>query len=380
MKAKTISKILTGKFIAWAKSIEDEAVRKRVEDNTIITGGSIVSLLMNEEVNDFDVYFRDTETARVVAEYYVKKLLENPPPLFKDSSQKVDIKAIVEPEVPAGAVATRIGGAQVTGPQPARVRIVVKSAGIASAQAQQTDYQYFEGIRDENAQAAATEHYVDAAIGAGGDDEAGSGSEGGYVEGQVTDTTEPEAYADRVAALDDEPAAKLDDAGELKPGKGGARTKYRVLFITSNAITLSDQMQIVLRFQGPPEEIHRNYDYVHCTSHWTSWDKKLTLRPEALECILTKELRYIGSRYPVCSLIRLRKFITRGWTVNAGQIVKIAYQISKLDLDDPTVLEDQLVGVDSAYFAQVIQELRAKDGPNARIDGTYLMTLIDKIF
>lgn len=380
MKTKTINKILIGKFIAWTKTIEDEAVRKRVQDNTIITGGSIVSMLMNEEVNDFDIYFRDTETARMVAEYYVKKLLENPPPTFKDSAAKVDIKTIVEPAIAEGAESVRIGGARVKGPQPARVRIVVKSAGIASGEAKQTDYQYFEGIQDANAQAVATEHYVDAAIGAGGDDEAGSGSEGGYVEGQVTDTTEPEAYIDRVEALDDEPAAKLDDAGELKAGKGGKKTPYRVLFVTSNAITLSDQIQIVLRFQGEPEEIHRNYDFVHCTSYFTSWDKKLTLRPEALEAILTKELKYIGSRYPVCSMIRLRKFITRGWTVNAGQMVKIAYQISKLDLDDPVVLEDQLVGVDSAYFAQVIQELRTKEGPNGRIDGTYLMTLIDKIF
>lgn len=380
MKAKTINKILTGKFIAWARSIEDETVRKRVEENTIITGGSIVSLLMNEEVNDFDIYFRDTETARVVADYYVKKLLENPPPTFKDSSKNVEIKTLVEPAIADGVEAMRVGGAKVMGPQPARVRIVVKSAGIASAEAKQTDYQYFEGIQDANAQAMATEHYVDAAIGAGGDDEAGSGSEGGYVEGQVTDETEPEAYANRVEALDDEPASKLADAGELKAGKDGKRTRYRVLFVTSNAITLSDQIQIVLRFQGDVEEVHKNYDYVHCTSAWTSWDKKLTLRPEALECILTKELRYIGSRYPICSLIRLRKFITRGWTVNAGQIVKIAYQISKLDLDNPTVLEDQLVGVDSAYFAQVIQQLREKEAPSGKIDGTYLMTLIDKIF
>lgn len=380
MKRKTIGKILTGKFIAWTKSIEDEAVRKRVEQNTIITGGCIVSLLTNEPVNDFDIYFRDTETARMVAEYYVKKLLENPPPTFKGSDQKVDIKAIVEPAIEEGKTALRIGGARVNGPQPARVRIVVKSAGIASAEAKQTDYQYFEGIRDANAQAAATEHYVDAAIGAGGDDEAGSGSEGGFVEGQVTDTTEPEAYIDRVGQLDDESAAKLDDAGELKAGKGGKKTKYRVLFVTSNAITLSDQIQIVLRFQGEPEEIHKNYDFVHCTSFFTSWNKELVLHPEALECILTKELRYIGSRYPVCSLIRLRKFITRGWTVNAGQIVKMAYQVSKLDLDDPTVLEDQLVGVDSAYFAQVIHQLRERSEPTGKIDGTYLMTLIDKIF
>ena len=68
-KAKTISKILTGKFLSWTKSIDDEAVKKLVEQNTIITGGSIVSMLLGEQVNDFDCYFRTTETALAVADY-----------------------------------------------------------------------------------------------------------------------------------------------------------------------------------------------------------------------------------------------------------------------------------------------------------------------
>jgi hypothetical protein len=56
------------------------------------------------------------------------------------------------------------------------------------------------------------------------------------------------------------------------------------------------------------------------------------LRAEALESILTKELRYVGSRYPLCSVIRTRKFLARGWTINAGQYVKMCFQISQLDL------------------------------------------------
>lgn len=369
MKTKTINKILTGKFISWTKSIEDEAVRKLVEQNTIITGGSIVSLLLDEEVNDFDIYFRDSATAFAVAEYYVKKLLENPPPTFKDSDHKVDIKALLEPAIPEGGSAMRIGGL-VAGPQDARVRVVVKSAGVASGEQKQTDYQYFEGIQNADSQAMATDEYVSNALG-----------QNDYVEGQVTDTSEPDAYVKQVEDLDNESADALKPAPELK--SSGAKGKYRVLFVTSNAITLSDQIQIVLRFQGKPDQIHKNYDFVHCTNTYTSWDKKLTLNPDALECILTKELRYIGSKYPLCSVIRLRKFISRGWTINAGQILKMLFQISRLDLTDPNVLEDQLVGVDSAYFSQLISQLKERTdetGAVKKVDGTYLATLIDKIF
>lgn len=360
MKSKTINKILTGKFIAWTKSIEDEGTRKLVEENSIITGGSIVSLLQNEEVSDFDVYFRNTETAFAVAKYYVKKLLENPPPAFKDNPhRKVEIEARIDKfPLPSPDI-----DGKCPPPIPDRVRIVVKSAGIASGTTVAQDYQYFEGIRNEDAQAVATE---------------------AYVEGQITDHSEPteqdevEAYTKNVSELDDHSADAIENLPDTKAAKG-AKTKYHVRFVTSNAITLSDQMQLILRFQGEPEIIHTNYDFVHCTSYWTSWERKLTLRPEALECILTKELRYIGSKYPICSIIRTRKFIMRGWTINAGQYVKMCYQISKLDMNDVNVLADQLVGVDSAYFNQLIEELR-KSPADQKVDGQYLMTLIDKIF
>lgn len=380
-KSKTINKILTGKFIAWSKSIDDEAVRKLVEQNTIITGGSITSMLLGEPISDFDCYFRDANTAHKVAEYYVKQLLKNPPPAFKgDDKHEVKIFAKLEDAIPVGERKMRICGLT-EGPQPARVRIVVKSAGIASGEAKQTDYQYFEGIQDGAAQAAATDAYVDNALGVTPEE---------FAEGQVTDDSEPEvrhpngpgSHREAVEELDEQPAETLLE-GEVKPEKDGTRPKYRVLFVTSNAITLSEDVQLILRFQGPAETIHENFDYVHATNWWSSWDKKLTLRPEALECTLSRELRYVGSKYPICSIIRLRKFISRGWTVNAGQIVKMAYQVSKLDMNDPRVLEDQLVGVDSAYFSQLIGKLKEKTdekGTVLPVDGTYLMTLIDKIF
>lgn len=137
-------------------------------------------------------------------------------------------------------------------------------------------------------------------------------------------------------------------------------------------------MQIVLRFYGDPDTIHENYDFVHCTNYWTSSDNNLVLRQPALEALLSRELRYVGSKYPVCSVIRLRKFIQRGWSVNAGQILKMLMQISDLDLHNPEVLEDQLTGVDSAYFVQLMTKLREKDPE--KVNTAYLVEIIDRMF
>jgi hypothetical protein len=160
--------------------------------------------------------------------------------------------------------------------------------------------------------------------------------------------------------------------------------KHSVKFITSNAITLNNDIQIILRFTGDPQQIHNNYDFVHATNYWTK-DGGLVYRAEALQALLEKRLVYIGSRFPVSSLFRIRKFLSRGFRISAGEITKIAFDVSKLDLTDPLTLHDQLIGVDYAYFHQVINMLAdptktGADRWNVNIDRTYLFKLLDRVY
>lgn len=164
-------------------------------------------------------------------------------------------------------------------------------------------------------------------------------------------------------------AQYLDGAAQQNTGR------YKALAITTNAITLSDQIQIVLRFIGPASEIHKNYDFVHTTNYYTE-EEGVVLNQPALESILARELKYVGSLYPICSMFRIKKFIKRGWTITAGEMLKISWDISKLNLNDRTVLQDQLTGVDAAYFNQLIGLL--KDGEE--IDRTYLFELVNRVF
>lgn len=160
------------------------------------------------------------------------------------------------------------------------------------------------------------------------------------------------------------------------------KPKYVPKYLTSNAISLSGKIQLVIRFYGDPQEIHENYDFVHCTNYWTSWEKKVTLKLEAVEAIINKELIYVGSKYPLCSIIRTRKFINRGWTINAGQYLKMCMQLNELDLKNIQVLEDQLVGVDSTYFNILISALQEKQKSNNdfEVSSSYVASIVDKIF
>lgn len=310
MRAKTIKAVIRKKVDDWMASIDDETVAGLVAKNTIVTGGCIASMLLGEKVNDFDAYFRTQEAAEAVGRYYVDKFKQNPPPRFAESGVTVPIWV----EVNDG-----------------RVKIVVKSAGIASEEGGD-DYQYFEGLDDAQNMAA-----------------------GEYVE----------------RVMGEDPDAADGEGEEAKP-------RYRPVFLSANAITLSHKIQVVIRFHGDPDEIHANYDFVHCTNYWTSWNNTLTLRPEALQSLLARELIYTGSKYPLCSIIRTRKFIARGWVINAGQYLKMAMQLNQLKLTDLSVLEEQLIGVDAAYFLEVLAKLRAAD-PD-KVNHAYLTEIIDRMF
>lgn len=213
-----------------------------------------------------------------------------------------------------------------------RVQIVVKSAGVAGSE-QDSDYRYFENGNDHDA--------------------------GDYVSEAFDPLEDIRTIADEAS-----PDSSAED--------------YSPAFLSSNAISLQGKIQLVLRFYGDPEEIHGNYDFAHCMNYWESGTSQLTVKPEALECLLSKTLVYRGSKYPLCSMIRARKFIERGWRINAGQYLKMAMQISELDMKDPVVLEEQLTGVDAAYFAEVLSKIREKDPE--KVDTAYLTEIIDRMF
>lgn len=256
MKKEEIQKAIEEKFEDWKSSITSPSIRSLIEENTIITGGCIASMLLDEEVNDFDVYMKTEKAAYLLAQYYCNKV---PVPCY------------------------------------------------------------------------------------------------------------PEARDDRITIIlpNNKPVRKK------KP-----QTGYNIAFISPLAITLTNRIQITVRFFGIPKQIHSNYDFVHCTGYWSSWNKELHISDGVKYSIERKKLIYIGSKYPVASMVRVKKFASRGWSITANQILKISLQISDLDLGDKEQLKEQLVGMYSTDLTKVVQDTEIDE--NGRIDRNSLFKAIDK--
>lgn len=296
MQNKTIKKVLGKKLEEWLHSIDDIDVQSAARKDVIVTGGSIVSLIMGDKVNDYDVYFRTKETTRIVAQYYVDK--------FNSQNQHCVVPEVREEKL-----------TNIKGQEEERVVVWVQSSGVAAS----NDYP----VQDD-------------------------------------DTEEPE-----------EKLEELDNKGE----------KYRPVFLSENAVTLSNKIQLVTRFYGEPDKIHDNFDFVHACCYYDHKNNKLETPVEALRSMQSMTLKYRGSLYPLCSLFRLRKFIARGWKIGAGEILKIALQISQIDLTDPYILKEQTTGVDALYFFMVIDALKnAPKNDNGCYPPEYVIEVIERIF
>ena len=294
MQIKTIEKVILNKMNEWLETITDEDLRKETKDNLLVSGGSIASMLMGADVNDYDVYIKDIDVLKKLADYYVKPF-ESEGVWIADGREKE--KLMKEYDVSE--------------------KLNYYSIALRNLKEDQIKLMF-------------------------------ESKEGGI---------------------------------RLNEEKSKDELNYEPVFFSPNAISLSNDLQIVLRFWGDNKKIHETFDFVHATNYFT-FETGLVTNIAALESILTRTLKYQGSHYPVTSIIRAKKFIKRGFNIGAGELLKIMFQISQLDLSNPDVLEEQLIGVDVAYFEILIKALRGKfsSDEDFKLNTKYFNELVDKIF
>jgi hypothetical protein len=300
MRTKTIKFKIKEKIDAWLESITDESLREDLRESTIVTGGCIASMLHEDPVNDYDLYFTNKKVVKDLINYY------------KDPKWPIVVLDGVFKEL--------------------YKEDWVKLNG------------YDKWIPDQSSYTMAVENLD----------------------------------KDRVTMYFN---AKVGYKVEA-PSDESKRPKFSPLFFSANAITLTDEIQLITRFHGSPAEIHKNFDFVHATNYYKVSTGELYTNKKALTSLLTRELRYMGqSKYPLTAMIRTRKFQARGYTINAGEMLKIMFQLNGFNLADPVVLSEQLIGVDIAYFNDLIAALiKAKEDPDFVLDNVWIMQEIDRIF
>lgn len=346
MKAKTIQQEILAKVNEFALSIDDAQLQEDVIKKSVVTGGCIASMFLQEKVNDYDMYFTDNNVVFRLAVYYIKKMQET-----------TDYPMCIRLTFNSGESASEALNHPLF-----KLRIDDASVALRKDESETDDEESFDSVFwDNKLLVSAHGQFLD------NKDELNQ---------IMCNVERVEIYvASSGLAEDLQDTDQHPDAGDSE-----GKEKYRPVFLSSNAITLSDKIQLVLRFTGKPEEIHESYDFVHATNYWT--DKEgLVTNSEALESLLARELIYRGSLYPLASIFRTRKFIQRDWSCHVGNYVKMAMQLNEFDLSNVRVLEEQLTGVDALYLGQVIATVKnkLKDNPSFEFNAMYVCELCDRM-
>lgn len=288
---KQIEGILSSKIEEWVGSLTQTALKQNILEHYIISGGAIVSLLLGEEPNDYDIYYHDVEACYTITYHYCEVMKSKGFTPFIHRNPHVG--SWIKPSLP------------------------------------------------------------------------------GSVEIQET-SNEEESIATIIAT---KPAKKsYTFYGPSQSVKKKGYGSYKPIHITSNSITLTDDIQIVTRVCGNPIEIHKTFDFIHCVNYYTP-ETGLVLNKFAIESILTKELKYMGTPYPICSLFRMKKFIDRGWTISHTEMLKIITDIMKTPLNKKS-LEFQLqTGLNSSWN-NLIENLPDDMSEMTRIE---IFELLDKL-
>lgn len=138
--------------------------------------------------------------------------------------------------------------------------------------------------------------------------------------------------------------------------------EFEPIYISENAITLQGGYQIIYRFYGEEKEVSEKFDFEHCKGTYSILGG-LNVTKDMLQAILTKELIYTNSYYPLSSLLRMKKYMERGWNISSSNILKIVSDLNNLDLYNPQTLQAQLIGVDLMYleeFADLLENKKAE--------------------
>lgn len=192
MQIKTIQKSIQNKLNEWLSSISDENLRILIKENILVSGGSITSMLLNEDVNDFDIYIKDIKALEKLTEYYVDKF---------------DIKIL-------------------------------------------------RGWEKENLM----ESYNTGIL--------------------AYDENYKNQFTVAVNNLkDDQIKLFILNIGGLKCNSEATteeKLKYIPLYFSPNAISLSNKIQIVLRFHGDSTQIHKTFDFIHATNYFTFQEGLIT--------------------------------------------------------------------------------------------------------
>lgn len=183
---------------------------------------------------------------------------------------------------------------------------------------------------------------------------------------------------------------------ELESYLGSVRN-VKLILTTDNAKTFkkeinntkSIKIQLIKKpivFEKSIESILNVFDFTVCQAGF-DFDKKMFVsHDDFLLDLAKKELVFnIQSGSPLNSLFRLKKYLSKGFTITNKELLKIGLTLNKLDLSNKDLILENLAGLGSTEIKTVTSKLNSDGEINVPeilgdfLDGKFEPKLLDKV-
>lgn len=111
----------------------------------------------------------------------------------------------------------------------------------------------------------------------------------------------------------------LDQVKELTGNYFGLEVEGKL--ITPNAITMKNGLQFITNYQGSPDVVRKNFDFVHCLPYYSLSHKKLYISEQQY---MACENKILIPNLPIQKIDqkRIAKFASQGWNTDAVKQVE----------------------------------------------------------
>ena len=152
-------------------------------------------------------------------------------------------------------------------------------------------------------------------------------------------------------------------------------------FVTDCAISYvvkKIRIQLIKIFYGEPYRVINGFDYTVCMAAYYPKKSDIILDERFLQHLAAKELHYSNlSEYPFSALWRAGKYIRRGFSFPATEMIKLALAINKLEIVTYRDLKKQLEGIDTILLKPITDILVER--ADEKFEVTEALLLMDTI-
>ena len=185
-----------------------------------------------------------------------------------------------------------------------------------------------------------------------------------------------EVFLAVLSNLSSDSAIEIETDYDYKELKENIQGEIHFLERTETALTYSWEykgqeffIQAILlnHVVGEPEGVLSQFDFTISEGAYLPREESFVLNEDFLRDLSQRRLIYTGSDYPMATLLRIVKFVDRGFTISGVDLVRVGLAINNLTLSTLDDYLDQLNGIDIALFKPLIEKVKEDMAGETRV-------------